>query len=99
MGRDEKELNKDLKAMSKIGTDRELTTRMKAAVLAIDGNEDRGLIGNFIDNMLSRDALAFRKHLRELQPDIEVKQNIETEEGNTVEVAIPMTVNFFWPSD
>ena len=98
-GFDEKQINEDLKAMSKIGSDRELTTRMKATVLSIDGNEDKSLINNFVDNMLSRDALAFRKQLRMLQPDIEVKQEITTEEGNTVEVAIPMTVGFFWPSD
>ena len=98
-GSDEKQINDDLKALSKIGTDRELTTRMKATVISIDGNEDRSLINNFVDNMLSRDALAFRKQLRMLQPDIEVKQEITTEEGNTVEVAIPMTVGFFWPSD
>jgi len=99
IGRDEKQLTQELKAMSKIGSDRELTTRMKASVVSVDGNDDRGLISNFVDNMLSRDALAFRKELKLMQPDIEVKQEIVTEEGNTVVVAIPMTVNFFWPSD
>ena len=47
-------------------------------------------------NMLARDSLFFRQELERISPDIVLKQQVEIE-GETVEVAIPMTVGFFWP--
>ena len=37
-----------------------------------------------------------RKQIAEVAPDIELEQEIEFG-GDTVKVAIPMTVGFFWP--
>ena len=47
--------------------------------------------------MLSRDSLALREYLTEITPDIELKQEVEME-GELVEVDIPLTANFFWPT-
>ena len=47
--------------------------------------------------MLSRDSMFLREELGKVSPDIELKQSIEIG-GDTVEVEIPMTVNFFWPA-
>ena len=69
---------------------------MKAAVVSIDGDDSRGFINNFVDNMLSRDSLAFREEMARISPDIDLSQEIEME-GEMVKVDIPMTANFFWP--
>jgi len=98
-GNDEKVISDDLKALSKVGGGKEITTRLKASVTAVDGNEDRALINAFVENMLARDARAFRAELKRLQPDVDVTQEVLTEGGNTVTVTIPMTVGFFWPTD
>ena len=37
-----------------------------------------------------------RKEIRDVTPDIDLTQEIDLG-GETVKVAIPMTVNFFWP--
>ena len=47
--------------------------------------------------MLARDSAAFRKHVQEITPDIELTQEIEIG-GDTVSASIPLTVEFFWPS-
>ena len=47
--------------------------------------------------MLSRDSLALRNKIQEISPDIELKQEIEMG-GEMVEVDIPLTIEFFWPS-
>jgi len=47
--------------------------------------------------MLSRDSLFLRDKVKEVTPDIDLTQEIDIE-GDTVKVAIPMTVNFFWPN-
>ena len=46
--------------------------------------------------MLSRDSLAFRHELVRISPDIVLKQEVDIG-GETVEVDIPLTTEFFWP--
>ena len=41
--------------------------------------------------------MALRQEITKVSPDIELKQEIDIE-GEAVEVDIPMTANFFWPS-
>ena len=50
-----------------------------------------------IDNILSKDSLALRNEIARIAPDVEMTQEVEFPEGGTVEVDIPLTVNFFWP--
>ena len=46
--------------------------------------------------MLSRDSMHLRKKMREVTPDIDLTQEIDLG-GESVKVAIPMAVTFFWP--
>ena len=55
-------------------------------------------INDFVDiKLLSRDSLFLRTEIQRIAPDINLKQEVEME-GEAVEVEIPLTVNFFWPS-
>ena len=69
---------------------------MKHAIVSIDGEDARGSINNYVDNMLSKDSLAFRQEMAKIAPDINLSQEVEME-GEMVRVDIPMTINFFWP--
>ena len=97
-GKEEKLIDKEVIAQSKIGSQisRELTTRLKHVIVDIDGNSELGTINSFVDNMLSRDSLHLRQELNKIAPDIELSQEIDME-GESVTVDIPMTVDFFWP--
>ena len=46
--------------------------------------------------MLAQDSMALRQKINSVSPDITLKQEIDIE-GDSVEVAIPMAVTFFWP--
>jgi len=102
--RDEREVDNELKALKKISAgssiDAEVTTRLKKAVLSIDGDSDPISVNKFVDNeFLSRDSLAFRDHLKELTPDIDMDYLFTCELcGFDQEVTVPMTVQFFWPA-
>tara|TARA_B100000287_G_scaffold421824_1_gene463006 strand:- start:494 stop:1279 length:786 start_codon:yes stop_codon:yes gene_type:complete len=96
-GTDELNINKELESRKKIGQSAEVTTRMKHSIVSVDGEDNRAAINNYVDNMLSRDSLAFRQEMARIAPDIDLSQEVEIE-GETVKVDIPMTVNFFWPS-
>ena len=87
---------KTITAKLKNNVSPEVTTRLKQAILAVDGDEDRGMVNNFVDNMLSRDSLALRSEIARISPDIVMEQVIELG-GKTVPVDIPLAVEFFWP--
>ena len=81
-----KKINKDLNP--------ELSTRLKFMIVSVDGNRDRALISNFVDNhFFSKYSREFRKHLRDIQPGVDLK--FTTSSGE--EVAIPIGISFFWP--
>jgi len=66
--REEKNIDAELKAMRKItkgsGIDPEITTRLKASILSVDGNDERQFINNFIETeFLSMDSFAYRTYL------------------------------------
>jgi len=98
-GKEEAQIEEELRRVSKVGVQvsPELTTRMRYTITAVDGNSSVAVINKFVENMLSRDSLAFRNKINEISPDIELKQEVEMG-GEMVEVDIPLTIEFFWPS-
>jgi len=101
--RDEKQIDNELKAMKKFtkesGIDPEITTRLKASILAVDGDRERNTVNKFVDNeFLSVDSFAYRVYLVSITPDIDLSYSVELDNGEIEEVAVPITATFFWPS-
>jgi hypothetical protein len=78
----------------------EVTTRLKYVIKALDGDDDRARIKSFVDKeLLARDSLAFREHIKENTPDLDMTFNFESEDtGYTERMTIPLGVDFFYPS-
>ena len=96
-GKEEKLIDKDIEQSAKYGYDAGISTRLRYMITEVDGDSTPEMITSYTQNMLARDSVAFRKHVQELTPDIELTQEIEIG-GDTVSAAIPLTVEFFWPS-
>jgi len=97
---DEKAVDSQLKALSKISGDivPEITTRLKQQIVAVDGNRDTAVINKFVDNeLLSRDSLEFRRYLNTVTPDVDMTCVITMIDGSDEEITVPVTVQFFWP--
>lgn len=100
---DEKKIEEDAKAAKKhnkiLGVDAELTTRLKGSIVEVDGAVDRATINKTVDNMLARDSLALRQHLKHSIPDLDTTFTFECEHCNeeTEKMAMPINVGFFWP--
>jgi hypothetical protein len=100
---DERKIDAELKAMKKFtkdsGIDPEITTRLKASILAVDGNRDRNFVNKFVENeFLSVDSFAYRVYLTTITPDINLTYSVELDNGEIEEIAVPVTAQFFWPS-
>ena len=100
----EKEIQAEIKSMNKTfvktGIDKELTTRLKHLIIAIDGESGRATVNNFVDNELfAADSRALRQHIREFSPDLDMSFTFISDiTGDVKEMDIPMEVSFFWPS-
>jgi hypothetical protein len=101
---DEQNIDAELKSLKKFTKNKnetaEVTTRLKYVIKAIDGDEDRAKIKSFVDReLLARDSLAFREFIKENTPDLDMTFNFESEDtGYTERMAIPLGVDFFYPS-
>jgi hypothetical protein len=99
-GKDDKTIRQEIKGIQKLNKQAspELSTRLKHMILAVDGNEDKKTIREFVDNhMLARDSKAFRDYLKATQPDVDLTFTFEGSNGVEEDVEIPIGVTFFWP--
>ena len=75
-----------------------MTDRLFRAVVAVDGETDRGKIRQFVSNMPARDSLAIRKWLDSHEPSVSMDVNFVCDVcGHDEEMPLPMGANFFWP--
>ena len=95
-GKEEAAITQELKSLQKIGQNAEVTTRLKHVIKSVNGEDNKSIINNFVDNMLSKESLFLREEIARINPDIDLTQEIELG-GETVSLDIPMTVEFFWP--
>ena len=100
---DERDLDAELKALKKLSkgqAEKEVTTRLKKVLIEVDGKTERAVINKFVDTtFLAVDSLALREYLKSITPDIDMSYNFECSLcAYEEEVAVPMTVRFFWPS-
>lgn len=99
---DELQIAEDLKKykkMSKVtGIDPELSTRLKRIITAVDGDDNRSTINNFVNNLLSRDSLALRNYIKEVTPELDTTFNFQCPacDHEVEKMGMPINVNFFW---
>ena len=100
-GRDEEEILSISEKQKKLGLSSEsnITTNLLHSIVSIDGVEDRAKIANFIKLMPARDSLALRNYIKDNEPGVVMRQETSCPScGHAEEVAMPMGVNFLWPS-
>ena len=94
-----KKIDNEIKGIKKVKKNEspESSTRLKYMILSVDGDSERKTVREFVDNqLLARDARALRQYIKEIQPDVDLTFNLETEAGEK-EVRVPIGITFFWP--
>jgi hypothetical protein len=96
---DSKKIDAEIKGMKKLGNVGELTTRLKHQILSVNNDYDTKTIREFVDNyLLSIDANAFRQHVSEITPDLDLKLNFTLSDGTEVkDLSMPFELDFFFP--
>jgi hypothetical protein len=102
--KEEKEIDAELKAYKKFAKDSgvtaEITTRLKKAIVSVNGDTSQKRVTEFVDNeLLSRDSLAFREYLIKITPDVDMSFTFTSDStGEDTTMDIPLDVEFFWPA-
>ena len=102
--KEEKEIDAELKAYKKFskqsGVTAEITTRLKKAIVSINGDTSQKRVNEFVENeLLSRDSFAFREYLIKITPDVDMSFTFTSEvTGEDTTMDIPLDVEFFWPA-
>lgn len=97
---DEKKIEAEIKGLTKVNPNGsyDVTTRLKYMITSINGERDQKSIRDFIDNyLLAPDARALREYYAKIQPDIELKFIPDDENYTGEGIAVPISLNFFWP--
>lgn len=100
--RDEDLIESELRSIEKISNKSvpDMTTRLKYMIVAVDNNEDKNVIKQFVDTeLLSNDSLSFRRKFKETMPDVDTNYNFVCSKCDHEErLPIQISINFFWPS-
>ena len=103
---DELEISKENQALARLykgkgDTTFDVTTRLKYMIQSVDGNNDRGFITKWVQNsFLALDTKAFRKYVKEISPDMDLKFNFTSElTGEEEALDIPFGAGFFYPTE
>lgn len=100
--KDENVIEQELAGLAKISKEisKEVTTRLTHIITAVDGDTNKAKVRKFVnESLVSKDSLAFRKHVRENMPDIDTTFDFSCVHcGLERKEETPMGVNFFWPN-
>ena len=97
---DEKKIEAEIKGLQKVNPNGsfDVTTRLKHMVTSVNGDREQKTIRDFVDNfLLAADARALREYYAKVQPDIELKFIPEDSNYTGEGIAVPISLNFFWP--
>ncbi len=99
-GADELDLSRSNAGRRKVSVQiqRNVTSRLAKSILAIDSERDPQKLAYAVQNMAARDSRALRNYIDDIEPGMNMKQNISCEYcGERSEVRVPLGLTFFWP--
>lgn len=98
---DQKKINADLMGLKKhnrLAPEANLTTRLRFMIQEVDGKTDQSTINKFIMNMLALDTRALREYIQQVQPDIDLSQEVEDPDtGEFFRSNIKIGLDIFYP--
>jgi len=95
-GKLEKAVDREIAGLKKINKESsaQISVRLKHMITSVDGKDDKKDVRDFVDNyLLARDSRAFREHVKNTQPDVNLSYILD----NGKEVVVPIGLSFFWP--
>jgi hypothetical protein len=100
--KDEDAISREVSRLQKIskGVSPEMTTRLRYQIVSVEGDDSTETVANFVRNELfAADSRALREYMTEKMPDVDFESAYVCPScGETSELELPISANFFWPS-
>lgn len=74
-----------------------VTHTLAKQIVEVNGNRDREFIGGFVQTMRAGDSRALRKHIEDIESGVDMKLDITTPGGESINPFLPFNLDFFWP--
>ena len=74
-----------------------VTKRLEMHIVELDGNDDKGQIASFINQMPILDSKELKKYINECEPKLDLNRKIIAPSGEEVSVSVTFGVEFFRP--
>lgn len=96
---DEKAIESEINALKKVVGTKEVTVRLKQQILSVNGNREKKVIRDFVDNgLLAIDSMELRKYIKKISPGLDMTFTFTGLDGYVEEgVQLPLDVSFFYP--
>lgn len=94
---DKIEIDRIIKSYPSERTAPSITTRLTKNIVSIDGDEDRGKISMFVEQMPIADSKHIRRFLIDNEPRLDLSKEVIAPSGEKVMVDIAFGVEFFRP--
>jgi hypothetical protein len=96
---DEKKIEAEIKGLQKVNSNGsyDVTTRLKHIITSVNGIREQRDIRIYVESMLAPDARSLREYYNKIQPDINLIYKPEDDSYVGEGIAIPISLNFFWP--
>jgi hypothetical protein len=98
---DELNTEKEAKALKKVtgNMESDSTSKLRAMIVAVNGDTSKAVIWKFVDSLLVRDARFLREQYRTCVPDVDFNITIDCDcaSDKPKTMRLPIGVNFFWP--
>jgi hypothetical protein len=99
--KEETTLLKSIESKTKIngGIQAGVTERLKAQIVAVDGNTERMYIHRLVDVLPVRDSLSLRVYMAEVEPDLDLTYEFTNPStGDTFQADVPFDIRLFYPN-
>ena len=75
-----------------------ITSRLKLIIVSINGETDKNVLANMIDNLVVKDSQKIRREFNNINPTIDMTMEVTCGEcDHKMKGGIPIGVGFFWP--
>jgi hypothetical protein len=74
-----------------------ITRKLEAQIVSINGNEDKGEIVKYVQQMPIMDSKHIRTFLKDVEPRLDLNKKVRTPSGEMIDVNVSFGVDFFRP--
>jgi len=94
---DEIEKRLDLDKEANIPVNNTNTYFFEKTIIEINGNRDKNVIKEFINNLRIRDSKELKEYIEKIESGIDLNIEVRTPGGGSIATFLPLNENFFWP--